>query len=141
MKDIFPLRAKTLPGSPGVYRMLDSAGNVLYVGKARNLKARVQNYARLGGHANRIARMISATASILLFGLGSVDAMKVRSSMTLFHRAAPDDQLLQLGPGALGDLDRVADTGVVLVHGEEAEDDDRDEIGRASCRERVSSPV
>jgi excinuclease ABC subunit C len=55
---------KSLPGSPGVYRMLDHAGNVLYVGKARNLKARVQNYARIGGHANRIARMISSTASM-----------------------------------------------------------------------------
>ena len=44
--------------------MLDGEGNVIYVGKARNLKARVSNYARLGGHTNRIARMISATAAM-----------------------------------------------------------------------------
>ncbi len=44
--------------------MLDREGNVIYVGKARNLKARVSNYARLGGHTNRIARMISATAAM-----------------------------------------------------------------------------
>ena len=55
---------KTLPGSPGVYRMIDRAGDVIYVGKARSLKARVSNYARMGGHTNRIARMISATAAM-----------------------------------------------------------------------------
>ncbi len=55
---------KRLPGSPGVYRMLDTAGDVIYVGKARSLKARVSNYARMGGHTNRIARMIAATASM-----------------------------------------------------------------------------
>jgi excinuclease ABC subunit C len=55
---------KLLPQTPGVYRMLDVAGDVIYVGKARSLKARVSNYARLGGHTNRIARMILATASM-----------------------------------------------------------------------------
>ena len=55
---------KHLGSGPGVYRMLDVAGTVIYVGKARNLKARVGNYVRLGGHTNRIARMISATASM-----------------------------------------------------------------------------
>ena len=55
---------RTLTSAPGVYRMLDAAGNVIYVGKARSLKARVTNYARLGGHTNRIARMIAATASM-----------------------------------------------------------------------------
>lgn len=55
---------KTLPAAPGVYRMMDQAGEVIYVGKARSLKSRVSNYARLGGHSNRIARMISRTASM-----------------------------------------------------------------------------
>ena len=55
---------KTLPGSPGVYRMLDTAGTVIYVGKARNLKARVTSYARAGNHTNRITRMIANTASM-----------------------------------------------------------------------------
>ena len=56
---------KTLDGSPGVYRMLDAQARVLYVGKARNLRARVSNYARPGGHSGRIARMISETASMM----------------------------------------------------------------------------
>ncbi len=56
---------RSLDGSPGVYRMLDADMRVLYVGKARNLKARVSNYARLSGHSQRIARMISQTASMM----------------------------------------------------------------------------
>ena len=54
-----------LDGSPGVYRMLNAASEVLYVGKARNLKARVSNYARPSGHSARIARMIHETASMM----------------------------------------------------------------------------
>ncbi len=50
---------------PGVYRMLNAAAEVLYVGKARNLKARVSNYARPSGHSGRIARMIHETASMM----------------------------------------------------------------------------
>ena len=56
---------KTLDASPGVYRMLNEASEVLYVGKARNLRARVSNYARMTGHTARIARMISETASMM----------------------------------------------------------------------------
>ena len=56
---------KTLDASPGVYRMLDAQARVLYVGKARNLRARVSNYARPSGHTPRIARMIRETASMM----------------------------------------------------------------------------
>ena len=56
--------AARLPGKPGVYRMYDAKGDVLYVGKARNLRNRVSNYARLGGHTNRIAAMIALTAAM-----------------------------------------------------------------------------
>jgi len=56
---------KTLDGSPGVYRMLDAQGRVLYVGKARHLKKRVSNYANPRGHTIRIQRMIHQTASMM----------------------------------------------------------------------------
>lgn len=55
---------KTLGHGPGVYRMLDAAGEVIYVGKARNLKSRVANYTRPHGLQNRTLRMIATTASM-----------------------------------------------------------------------------
>ncbi|AUM75642.1 excinuclease ABC subunit C [Paracoccus jeotgali] len=56
---------RNLDSSPGVYRMLGEKGEVLYVGKARNLRARVSNYARGQGHTARIARMILETRSMM----------------------------------------------------------------------------
>ncbi len=56
---------RQLDASPGVYRMLDAESRVLYVGKARNLKARVTNYSRPGDHSPRIERMIRDTASMM----------------------------------------------------------------------------
>src|SRR5215212_5568752 len=55
---------RTPPNAPGVYRMLDAKGDVLYVGKAKSLKARVGSYARGQAHSNRIARVIAETASM-----------------------------------------------------------------------------
>ncbi|MEZ5763537.1 MAG: excinuclease ABC subunit UvrC [Xanthobacteraceae bacterium] len=52
------------PASAGVYRMLNAAGDVLYVGKAKSVKKRLASYARPTGNALRIARMIAATASV-----------------------------------------------------------------------------
>ena len=56
--------AKVAPSAPGVYRMIDAQGDVLYVGKAKNIKKRVTAYARPTGHDTRIARMIAATATL-----------------------------------------------------------------------------
>ncbi|MDQ0435793.1 excinuclease ABC subunit C [Kaistia dalseonensis] len=53
-----------LPNAPGVYRMFDRNGTVLYVGKARNLKKRVTSYTRIGMQSNRIIRMIQQTATM-----------------------------------------------------------------------------
>ncbi|HEX8467790.1 MAG TPA: excinuclease ABC subunit UvrC [Allosphingosinicella sp.] len=55
---------KTLPIRPGVYRMLDSKGDVLYVGKARALKNRVTNYTQVARMTKRLQRMVSQTRSM-----------------------------------------------------------------------------
>ena len=55
---------KRLPNAPGVYRMMNAAGDVLYVGKARSLKKRVTNYAQGRFHTNRIGRMVRETATM-----------------------------------------------------------------------------
>jgi excinuclease ABC subunit C len=55
---------KRLPNAPGVYRMMNAAGDVLYVGKARSLKKRVANYAQGRFHTDRIGRMVRETATM-----------------------------------------------------------------------------
>jgi excinuclease ABC subunit C len=52
---------KRLPNAPGVYRMLNKDGDVMYVGKARSLKKRVSNYAQGRLHSNRLTRMVRET--------------------------------------------------------------------------------
>ncbi|MBN9600939.1 MAG: excinuclease ABC subunit UvrC [Afipia sp.] len=55
---------KLAPTSPGVYRMLNAASDVLYVGKAKSVKKRLASYTRPTGHPARIARMIAGTVSV-----------------------------------------------------------------------------
>lgn len=62
---------KTLPNAPGVYRMIDQAGEVIYVGKAKSLKRRVASYVKLTGHTVRILRMIQATRGMEIVTTGS----------------------------------------------------------------------
>ena len=56
--------ARVAPKAPGVYRMFDAKGDVLYVGKAKNIRKRVLNYARPTAYDARIARMIAATVTM-----------------------------------------------------------------------------
>jgi excinuclease ABC subunit C len=73
---------KTLPDAPGVYRMLNAAGDVLYVGKAKSLKKRVSSYALRGGHNERISRMISETAEMLFLTTESeTEALLLESNL------------------------------------------------------------
>ena len=55
---------ETMPGNPGVYRMLDAKGDALYVGKARSLKKRVVSYTQLPRLSERLRRMVSETVSM-----------------------------------------------------------------------------
>lgn len=63
--DVVKSYLRTLPPSPGVYRMIDARDEVLYVGKAKNLSKRVASYQKLSGHSNRIQRMIAAIADMV----------------------------------------------------------------------------
>ena len=55
---------ETMPGNPGVYRMLDGKGEALYVGKARNLKKRVVSYTQINRLPERLRRMVAETAAM-----------------------------------------------------------------------------
>jgi excinuclease ABC subunit C len=73
---------KTLPDQPGVYRMLNAAGDVLYVGKAKSLKKRVSAYARGGVHTDRLTRMVAETAEMLFVTTASeTDALLLESNL------------------------------------------------------------
>jgi excinuclease ABC subunit C len=62
--EVIQTLVKRLPNAPGVYRMMNAAGDVLYVGKARSLKKRVTNYAQGRFHTNRIGKMVRETATM-----------------------------------------------------------------------------
>ncbi len=73
---------KNAPNGPGVYRMIAGNGDVLYVGKAKNVKKRVASYTRLAGHVNRIARMIAATASMVFISVETeTDALLLEANL------------------------------------------------------------
>src|SRR3989337_1196658 len=57
---------RTLPARPGVYRMQDSRGDVLYVGKARTLKSRVNSYTQVAKMPKRLQRMVAQTRSMTI---------------------------------------------------------------------------
>ena len=57
-------KVRNRPNAPGCYRMLNAKGDVLYVGKAKNISKRVASYTRGHGHTNRISRMIAQTVSM-----------------------------------------------------------------------------
>ncbi|MER8438080.1 excinuclease ABC subunit UvrC [Mesorhizobium sp. M1312] len=62
--EVIQTLVKRLPTAPGVYRMMNAAGDVLYVGKARSLKKRVTNYAQGRFHTSRIGRMVRETSTM-----------------------------------------------------------------------------
>ena len=60
-QEIIKFIAKTLPHKPGVYQMENEKGNILYIGKAKNLSKRVINYTSLNNLTRRLQRMVSMT--------------------------------------------------------------------------------
>ncbi len=73
---------KTLPDAPGVYRMLNAAGDVLYVGKAKSLKKRVTSYATGRVHSERLTRMVAETAEMVFVTTASeIEALLLESNL------------------------------------------------------------
>ncbi|MDA0239463.1 MAG: excinuclease ABC subunit UvrC, partial [Proteobacteria bacterium] len=84
---------KTLPGRPGVYRMLNGQGDVLYVGKAKSLKKRVANYTNLARQTIRIQRMIGQTRA-MEFVTTHTEAEALLLEANLIKRLAPRYNIL-----------------------------------------------
>jgi excinuclease ABC subunit C len=79
---------RNVPASPGVYRMLDRKGDALYVGKARNLRSRVQNYTHPAGLSNRLRRMVAETASFEIV-VAATEAEALLLECNLIKRLMP----------------------------------------------------
>ncbi len=78
---------KTLKPVPGVYRMLDTRGDVLYVGKARSLKARVANYTQIQGLTGRLQRMVSQARSMEIITTNSeAEALLLEAQLVKRYR-------------------------------------------------------
>ena len=80
---------KTLPLKPGVYRMHDARGDVLYVGKARALKNRVGNYVQIDRMPNRLRRMVALTRSMTIVTTNSeAEALLLEAQLIKRYRPA-----------------------------------------------------
>ena len=84
---------KTLPGKPGVYRMINAGGEVLYVGKAKSLKKRVASYTRLARQPVRTRRMVAETAS-MEFVITHTEAEALLLEANLIKRFRPRYNIL-----------------------------------------------
>ncbi len=82
---------RTMPATPGVYRMLDRKGDALYVGKARSLRSRVQNYTHPAALSNRLRRMVAETAAMEIV----VDPYRGRSAAARMQSDQAADAALQ----------------------------------------------
>ncbi|MGZ8361644.1 MAG: GIY-YIG nuclease family protein, partial [Allosphingosinicella sp.] len=84
---------KTLPVRPGVYRMLDARGDVLYVGKARALKNRVNAYTQVARQTKRLLRMVTQTRSMQIVTTNS-EAKALLLEAQLIKRYRPPYNVL-----------------------------------------------
>jgi excinuclease ABC subunit C len=80
---------KTLPRNPGVYRMHDARGDILYIGKARALKNRVSNYVQIERLPNRLRRMVALTRSMTIVTTNSeAEALLLEAQLIKRYRPA-----------------------------------------------------
>lgn len=89
---------KTIPGQPGIYRMMSAAGDVLYVGKAKNLTNRVGSYANIGNHNSRTLAMVNQVARVEVVTTGSeaeallLEAAQVKRFRPRYNILLKDDK-------------------------------------------------
>lgn len=80
--EIIQDQVRILPQAPGVYRMLDGGGEALYVGKARNLARRVNNYTQIAKQPSRLLRMIAETVSMeVVVTASEVEALLLEANL------------------------------------------------------------
>ncbi len=84
---------RTAPTSAGVYRMLDKNGDVLYVGKAKNIEKRVTSYTQVNRLNNRLQRMVAAT-STMVFVTTRTEAEALLLEASLIKRFKPTFNVL-----------------------------------------------
>ena len=90
---VIKTHVKTAPTAPGVYRMLDRHGDVLYVGKAKSIKKRIVSYTQTARLTNRLQRMVAATCS-MVFVTTRTEAEALLLEASLIKRFKPPFNVL-----------------------------------------------
>ncbi len=86
-QEIIKFIAKTLPHQPGVYQMEDDDGQILYIGKAKNLSKRVINYTNLNNLTRRLQRMVSLTKQMNFFVTNTeIEALLLECNLIKRHK-------------------------------------------------------
>ena len=115
--DVIASYLKHLPSSPGVYRMIDAKGEVIYVGKARNLRARVSNYTRIAASAGAVNLTINLLQRAFLLRSCSDAVFETRTRPCLLYQikrcSAPCT-----GEIGLEDYNRLVDEATRFLRGE-----------------------
>jgi DNA polymerase-3 subunit epsilon len=90
--------AEGIPDTPGVYYFVDKGGTVLYVGKAKNLKARVRTYFNGGDGRRKVGRLVEEVAEVRVEETGSelraliLEARKIKRLLPRYNSAGRDDR-------------------------------------------------
>ena len=86
-QEIIKLISKTLPNKAGVYQMENEKGEILYIGKAKNLAKRVINYTSLNNLTRRLQRMVSMTKQINFFVTNTeIEALLLECNLIKRHK-------------------------------------------------------
>ena len=86
-RKILSKKVKNMPEKPGVYRMLGEKKSVLYVGKAKNIKKRLQSYVRPIGNNNRITKMVSLIKDVeITITENETDALLLELNLIKSHK-------------------------------------------------------